>query len=168
MAVATPSRLSTTTASLVRTIWDTKLYKESLFRDIFSGLRTIFDGRSSMDAIQIPNSVIMEFPHPSSYRTGRLGFINALQGTPREGNLQQQLTNEETLRTKGHAIHYNDFSHAVTGWQYGIDRNDASAYGLYGKNLSYETQLLADHAQELFGFYTRQRPPAALHSEPDP
>jgi len=150
MAVATPSNLN---ANLLRTYWDTNLFEESLFRDVFSRLRTRFDRTSNID---IPlDTLVMEIQTElqNGYRTGRLGFINRLQGTPREGANQQQLGFEETLREKAMTIYYNEFSHAVSLYNYGIEYNDQAAYGI---NMGLATRLLGDYMEELFGLYYRQ------------
>lgn len=150
MSVATPSNLQT---QLLRTYWDTRLYNESMFQDIFSRYRTILDRTTN---ISIPmDSLTLEVNAEinNGYRNGRLGFINALQGTPREGNAQQQLGFEETLREKSMEIYYNEFSHAFSLFNYGIEYNDQSAYGI---NMDKGTQLLANYMEELAGLYYRQ------------
>ena len=151
MAVATPSQIN---ANLIRQYWDTKLYNESLQRDVFSSLRTIFDHTSNID---IPgNSLTMEFNAEANngYRTITLGFSNALQNTPREGDLQNQIGFEETLREKSMDAYYNEFSHAVAVWNYGI--HYSSGTKPYGENMDFATKKLGAFMEELAGLYYRQ------------
>lgn len=150
MSVATPSQLQN---NLVREYWDLKLYDESLFRDIFSRLRTIFDYTSNID---MPlDTLVFELDAQAStgFRTATLGFIEALQNTPRYGNAQQQIGFEETLREKSQTIYYNEMSHAVALWNYGIAYNDQNPYGI---NMGKATALLANYMEELFGLHYRQ------------
>lgn len=150
MAVAVPSNIN---ANLVRTYWDTKLQQESLFRDIFSKLRTVFDRTSNID---IPmNSLTLEVNAEAnnSYRTARLGWHHALQGTPRQGDLQQQIGFEETLRQKSTEIYFNEFSHAVSTWEYGIHQHDEKAWGV---GMPEATRMLGNYMEELFGLHYRQ------------
>ena len=150
MAVATPSNIQ---ANLIRQYWDLKLYDESLLRDVFSRLRTVFDHTSNID---IPlNTLIFELNAQvnTGYRTATLGFIRALDDTPRYGDLQQQLTNEETLRQKDMTIYYNEFSHAVSLYNYGIHYDTQAPYGI---NMGLATRLLGNYMEELGGLHFRQ------------
>jgi len=151
MAVATPSQIN---ANLVRQYWNTKLYQESLLRDIFSSLRTQFDHTSNID---IPSGALtMEFNTEANngYRTQTLGFSNALRATPREGDLQLQIGFEETLREKSMDAYYNEFSHAVSLYNYGI--HFSSGTEPMGVNMDLATKKLGAYMEELAGLYYRQ------------
>lgn len=150
MAVATPSNLN---ANLVRQYWDTKLYQESMFRDVFSKLRTVFDRTSNVDLPMNTLVFQLDAEANNSYRTATLGFCNALQGTPREGDLQNQLGFEETFREKSMNIYFNEFSHAVSLYNYGIHFHDQKPYNV---NMALATTKLAAYMEELGGLYYRQ------------
>lgn len=150
MSVATPSNLQ---ANLVRQFWDTRLQHETLFRDIFSALRTMFDRTSNID---IPmDSLVLQLDSQAStgFRTATLGFVNALRNTPRYGNAQQQIGFEETFREKSLDVYYNEQSHAVSLFNYGIGYNDQNPYQL---NMGLATKKLADFWEEVFGLHYRQ------------
>lgn len=150
MAINTPSTLQ---QNLIREYWDTKLQDETLFRDLFSALRTPFDRTSNVD---IPmNAITMELNAQvkSGFRSAHIGFLHALQGAGREGDQQLQIMNEETFREKEQEVYYNEYSHAVSVYDYGIHANEQKAYGL---NMETATRKLGAHAEEKRGLYYRQ------------
>jgi len=150
MSVATPSNLN---ANLVRTYWDTRLQEETLFRDVFSRLRSMFDRTSN---IEIPmNALTLEINAQvnEGYRQARLGWLNALDDAPRYGDLQLQIGFEETLREKSQEIYFNEMSHAASTYNYGIHFHDHQPYGL---NMDRATKLLGNYCEELFGLHYRQ------------
>jgi len=150
MAVALPSNID---ANLVRQYWDTKLYTESMFRDIFSRLRTPFDHTSNIDIPMDTLTMQLDAESMNGYRTQTLGFINALRNTPREGDQQLQIGFEETLREKSMDVYFNEFSHAVSLYNYGISFHDQKPYNI---NMGMATSKLAEYMEELAGLYYRQ------------
>lgn len=165
-----PSSIIASNPTLLRQYWNTVLVEESLFRDLYSKLRTPFDRVSN---VPIPmDAITMEFGVESNpgYFSATIGFINALQNTPREGNAQPQILNEETFRQKHQTVHYNEFSHAVSTYGYGIDFNQEK---VYYDSMAMATKLLGQYMEELGGLYYRQafvqrrsrnltRPPTSL------
>lgn len=150
MSVGVPSNLN---ANLVREYWDTNLQMESLFRDIFSSLRTTFDRTKGID---IPgNSLTLEINAKASegYREATVGWLHALDDAPRYGDLQNQIGFEETLREKSQKIYFNEVSHAVAMYNYGIHFHDHVAYQI---NMDKATKLLGNYFEELFGLHYRQ------------
>lgn len=150
MAVATPSNLN---PSQVRTYWDTKLQQETLFRDIFSRLRTVFDRVSN---IPIPmDALVLEINAQANqnFRSCVIGWHHALDDPPRQGDLQLQLGFEETLRQKSQEVYFNEFSHAAATWEYGMHAHDLQGYGI---GMPMATQLLGNYMEELFGMHYRQ------------
>lgn len=150
MSVGVPSNLN---ANLVREYWDTRLDTASLFRDVFSSLRTRFDRTKGID---IPmNTLTLEINAQANegYRQATIGWVNALDDTPRQGDLQQQINFEETLREKSQIVYFNEFSHAASIYNYGIHFHDHKAYGL---NMDMVTKLLGQYMEELFGMHYRQ------------
>jgi len=147
-----PSSMLTTGQNLIRQWWDTILVEETLSRDLYSKLTTIFDHTSN---VNIPmGSLVMKFDTPAAggaFST-TIGFVHALNGTPREGTAQPQILNEETLRWKSQTVYYNEFSHAFSTSGYGIDFNMEKSY--YDA-MSLATKLLGNYMEELDGLYTR-------------
>ena len=152
MTVAQPSNII---ATMVQEYWDNELYADSLQQDIFSSLTTVFD--ETVD-IPIPNdALVMSANLPvNGERAAHLGFLKSLQGGGQEGDLAVQIGNEETLRTRDMTAYFNEFSHAVSGWNYGIHAHDAKPYGIYDPQMKKATMLLSDHANEKRGLYRRQ------------
>ena len=150
MAVATPSNLN---ANLVRTYWDTRLQEETLFRDIFSRLRTTFDRTKGID---IPlNALTLEINAAAldGFRQARIGFVRSLNGNGRQGDLQLQIGFEETLREQSQEVYFNELSHAAATYEYGIHFHDHKPYGL---NMELVTRLLGNWMEEKFGLYYRE------------
>lgn len=145
MAVATPSNI---TAGLVRQYWDLRLEKESLFRDIFSALRTRFDRTTNIDIPMNTLTLQIDAEVNNGYRNATIGFVNALNGVRRYGSNQLQIGFEETLREKSQDIYFNEMSHAAAYFNYGINYHDQKPYGL---DMNLVTQLLGNHAEEGFG-----------------
>lgn len=158
MAVAAPSNVI---APLVQEWWDNELHKETLRPDIFSALTTVFDGLKETKQISLPEAAIvmqmLDFP-VTGERQGTIGFVNALTQPGGEGDLYVQLGAEETIRTKSQPFTFNEFSHGVSSWGYGIHYHDAKPYGIYtgGEQMPMITKLLGNHAWERFGLYRRQ------------
>jgi hypothetical protein len=151
MSVAVPNQIN---ANLIRQYWDTKLADESLQRDIFSVLRTQFDRTSNID---IPmNALTLEINAEANngYRTATVGFSRALNQAPRQGDLQLQIGFEEGLRELTQTIYYNEFSHAVRIYNYGI--HYSSGTEPYGVNMDLATRKLGAYMEELAGLYYRQ------------
>jgi len=152
MTVAAPSNIA---AALVQEYWDNELANETLQQDIFSNLVSIFD-----DTTDIPlpeDAVVMQTSLPSTgERTGTFGFLHALTEAGGEGDLFTQIGNEETLRQKSFTAYFNEFSHAVSGWQYGIHFSDSKPYKIQDENMTKATKLLGNHGFERFGLYRRQ------------
>lgn len=155
--VASPSNI---TVELVQEYWDSKLTHESTPTDIMSELTSVMDGTQSTDQLTIPDDALIaqvDIGPMTGQRVAHLGFVNALNQKPQEGDLAVQIGNEETFRTKYMDAYFNEFSHAVTGFNYGIHAYDAKPYGMYGgENMPLATKLLGVHAQEVFGVYRRQ------------
>lgn len=152
MTVANPSQIA---ISLRKEYWDNKLVDESLQQDILSQLTTVFDGTQD---IPIPKDALVlqtAIPDDGS-RQVNLGFLHALNQPGGEGDLFVQIGNEEQLRQRSMIAYHNEFSHAVTGFQYGIHYYEARPYGVYDENMSKATQLLGNHAYERMGLYRRQ------------
>lgn len=152
MSVATPSNIQ---AQLVQAYWDNQLQDETLQQDIMSTLTTVFDETTD---ISIPNdALVMQTSIPSTGETSAtFGFLHALTAAGGEGDLYTQLGNEETLRQKRVVAYFNEFSHAVTGWQYGYHFHEAKPYKIYDESMGKATKLLGRHAEERFGLYRRQ------------
>jgi len=150
MAVGVPSNLN---ANLVREYWDTNLQMESLFRDVFSALRTKFDRTKGID---IPkNTLTLEINAQANegYRQTTVGWLHALDDAPRYGDLQNQIGFEETLREKSQLVYFNEISHAVALYNYGIHFHDHVAYQL---NMDKASKMLGNYMEELFGLHYRQ------------
>lgn len=150
MAVAQPTNIN---ANLVRQYWDTKLEKQQMFRDIYSRYRSVFDRVSN---IAIPKDALtleINAEANNSYRTARIGWKYALSGTWRQGDQQPQIGFEEGRRQLTQDVYFNEYSHAVTAYEYGIHQHDEKAYGL---NMEDATVALGDYMEELNGYFVRQ------------
>jgi len=152
MTVASPSNIQ---AALIQEYWDNELVNETLQQDVLSTLTTIFDDTTD---IAIPNdAIVMQTSLPATgERTATFGFLHALTQAGGEGDLFTQIGNEETLRQKTMTAGFNEFSHAASGWNYGIHYHDSKPYGIQGENMKKATELLGQHAEERFGLYRRQ------------
>lgn len=155
MTVSAPSQM---TQEMWQEYWDSRLQRESLSHDVFSALTTVMDGTSGTQKMQVPMDAVvaqLNLP-PNGERAAHLGFVHALDDLPQEGDLSTQIGNEETIRTKFMNAYFNEYSHAVTGFKYGIHAHEAKPYKIYNENMDFATNLLADYVQELKGLYRRQ------------
>lgn len=158
MTIAAPSNPN---ANLIQEWWNNELHKETLRPDVFSPLTTVFDDLKETKQMSVPEDAIimrmLNFP-TTGERTGTIGFVGALTQAGGEGDLFLQLGNEETIRTKSQSFNFNEFSHAVTNWGYGIHFHDGKPYNpkLNSENMELATELLGRHAWERFGLYRRQ------------
>lgn len=152
MTVSAPRAID---VRLRQEFWDNKLETNSVPPDIMSSLTTVFDEED--DIIVPEDALVLQANLPTNgKRTYNFGFIDVLNQVGGEGDLFVQIGNEEPLRTKQFECQYNEFMHAVTGFNYGMSAHEAMPYRIYDESMDKGTELLGIHAQEKRGLYRRQ------------
>ncbi len=141
--------------ALLRKGWAAKTYIESLQQEPLlqnaNIMETIKVGKSPE---ALPTASIIDVSADSASKSARsvtLQFLRALDDTGGTGNASTPLGSEETLRLKAASFYSNDWFHAVTSEQYGIDFRELSPTKIY----SQLPALLKQWRGELEGYYLR-------------
>ena len=133
-------------------VYETQLKMENIQADVFT-LRSADMVFSGEDRVEIPDAIFVNLTaEAAKARTVRMPLLKALSGAPTIGSAMDQRGREEDIDVKWADFYYNDWSHAVSGQEYGILAKDKEPYQIFQKI----TSLLALYDKETEGKYCRQ------------
>jgi len=112
-------------SQLVNEGWDMKLQEQTRQGDIFSDLAGLFVEGSRT----LPDTIVMQLPLRKGIYKHTIGLLLDLNDDGVNGRTDQE-GSEEDQDLKYFVAYSNDYSHAVTSQQYGIDKHTKAAYNL--------------------------------------
>lgn len=141
---------------MLREAWSNQIYLESLQEEpLFNSPAIIEEIKPGPRTAPIPGKVILNVtPTGDNAKANRkvtLQFLKSMSGTGRFGNAERQLGYEEQLVQKYAQFYANDWSHAGSGENYGIDFRESSATQIFNQI----KPLLAQWKGELDGYFFR-------------
>lgn len=128
-----------------------KMQMESVLDDclVDLGQDVVFTGKK----VQLPSAAIMRLKTPEKgARTITVPFLKRPSGSPRAGDAEPQQGYERGQNVKFMDAHYNEYSYALAGEEWGINFNDVDKFGLYRE---IQPQI-SDYFKELTGQYYRE------------
>lgn len=123
-------------SALLRTIWQTRVYTESLLPEpLFNNehlMATVDLG--SGESIDASGKCFVDItPADKGARKITLSFLRAINASAIEGNSTAYIGNETNLRMKSASFYANDYGIPVTSFEYGIDFRELDSYKIYEK-----------------------------------
>lgn len=143
---------------LLRIYWSNKIYRESLLVDVLMNVPYLtepVDPGRDKDTFKLGENYAFHDITPGGMdkysRSVRLQFTKSLSADAREGNAEPQLGFEENILLKWFSACANDWSHAVTTQEYGIDAREIFPSRIYQD----AKPLLSQWLGEYFGYSAR-------------
>lgn len=138
---------NTDVSALAQEAWDANLRRQSTPADIFGELVGLY----SEEFRKMPDSIMMKVAFKKGVYRHTIALLMNLSGAGVNGRTDQE-SQEESQVLKYFTAYSNDYSHAVSTKQYGIDAHVAEGVGL----LKWVNEQLGDWHKEKTGLKCRQ------------